>query len=583
MQLVIDGAPLDLLAGQKIQLTKENALFAFDNLKCERTTEITLPDTPTNNALLRAAKHAATRGEGMRTRYAAEMRDGLVVKRGDLYVTAYTGGAYKAVFVTGQLIGLQRLREAGNLPELVQFTDALDYPQQIPTPANQNANFWEVVYYKQDRSPLFPSMDAQVLAGAAAEAVGARIDWTGVSQLMRIVPDVAHGLSAQAVTIASTINDQTQPTSDPQTNYNAPSCSKAALFRTLDDDVNTRHLGVSLTYRVRMLAPKTDVRITFPDDFSDDLFLVQFDSGAQLFLGGYSFTTATYTQDESRRIIRKTGDPLAGRSVTIPRDSAFIICDCRDYLANITTQNVGWWFGYIGAGLSCSYHVHVADSTEEGATAGVLWAQDNLPDVSLVDLLKTFAAVSGRLLYYDNGTISFDACDVEAWPLVELRDVIKVDDIRRTFADYKRANIIEYDTAVNVPAWQKIRRVYFVDNEYLQAENVLQQIQFSEGAKTGGIYGDAFTNANAREDADKWGVALCMDAHTYMQRCALPANAGVERLCNESTAATITARLSLLEFEQITPKTALLCGGVRYVWTGATWEDGVAVFDAQKF
>ena len=80
MQLVCNGVALDLPEGAGLQFTQENPLFAFDNLKCERTTQFKLPATATNDRVLSVARVPAYSGEGMRRKFAAQLQAGAIVK-----------------------------------------------------------------------------------------------------------------------------------------------------------------------------------------------------------------------------------------------------------------------------------------------------------------------------------------------------------------------------------------------------------------------------------------------------------------------------------------------------------------------
>ena len=51
MQLLCNGVFVDLYENTKIQFTHYNPLFAFDSLKCERTTQFKLPTTKKNDSL----------------------------------------------------------------------------------------------------------------------------------------------------------------------------------------------------------------------------------------------------------------------------------------------------------------------------------------------------------------------------------------------------------------------------------------------------------------------------------------------------------------------------------------------------
>ena len=56
MQLLCNGVFVDLYENTKIQFTHDNPLFAFDSLKCERTTQFKLPTTKKNDSLFESCR-----------------------------------------------------------------------------------------------------------------------------------------------------------------------------------------------------------------------------------------------------------------------------------------------------------------------------------------------------------------------------------------------------------------------------------------------------------------------------------------------------------------------------------------------
>ena len=121
MQLLCNGVLLDLYDNAGLQFTHSNPLFAFDDLKCERTTNFKLPATPTNDRVFSLAKIPAYSGEGMRRKFTCKLQAGAVVRDGYLYVANFDGKDYNAVFVTGELVGLQRIKDLGKLSELKEY------------------------------------------------------------------------------------------------------------------------------------------------------------------------------------------------------------------------------------------------------------------------------------------------------------------------------------------------------------------------------------------------------------------------------------------------------------------------------
>lgn len=119
MLLLCNGVRLDLYKDFGLQLKHTNPLFAFDKLECERTTEFKLPTTPTNDRVLSLARIPAYNGTGMMVKFPAELQAGAIVMTGFMYVRQYDGKDYTAVLTVGDMVGLLRLKEAGNLPDLV--------------------------------------------------------------------------------------------------------------------------------------------------------------------------------------------------------------------------------------------------------------------------------------------------------------------------------------------------------------------------------------------------------------------------------------------------------------------------------
>lgn len=115
MQLVCNNNVLDLYENTNIQFKHTNPLFAFDKLECERTTQFKLPSTPTNDAVFGLSRLPAYAGTGMRRKFAAQLQAGTIVKDGYLYVSDYDGKDYTAILVTGDLVSLQAVKDAGNI------------------------------------------------------------------------------------------------------------------------------------------------------------------------------------------------------------------------------------------------------------------------------------------------------------------------------------------------------------------------------------------------------------------------------------------------------------------------------------
>lgn len=135
MRLLCNGRFLDLYDNASLQFTHTNPLFAFDKMECERTTQFKLPATPTNDSVFGLCRLPAYDGTGMQRKFSAQLQAGTVVKDGYLYVSEYDGKDYAAIFVTGDLIGLQAIKNAGNIGDYYSPNSTATYGVAATTPA----------------------------------------------------------------------------------------------------------------------------------------------------------------------------------------------------------------------------------------------------------------------------------------------------------------------------------------------------------------------------------------------------------------------------------------------------------------
>lgn len=137
VQFSIGGKLLELPSNFKLQFTKKNILFAFENIEVDRTTSFKVPATPNNMRIFNFSHDIHSSGLAMRERLDAELRVGIVSKRGYLYVGSYSAGQFECIFVTGELLGLQSIKELGSIAQYIPANLSVDLQGQVH---NANAN-----------------------------------------------------------------------------------------------------------------------------------------------------------------------------------------------------------------------------------------------------------------------------------------------------------------------------------------------------------------------------------------------------------------------------------------------------------
>lgn len=578
MQLLCNGVRLDLAKNAKFTFQKSNPLFAFDDLKCERTTEFSLPDTPTNNRVFAIAKDPALYGDGMRHRYPCEMQDGTVVKQGYLYVSSYDRKSYKAIFVTGELLELQRIRDLGKLRDIIVNSENVEYGGAAITPSAGLSTVWGNVDHMRKSGTIHPSSLLQILSERVTTQNNLRaVALPSVADGLRVIPAKVRSLMSEGMLFETTADPSKYSTGAmPGVVYDTHFVGRTGsgledFFQYSNEVTRDYSLGTGnpRSGYVILIRPKVDMVIKFPEDFPANVFAVSSVAAGQAdFLGGYSF-------DIVNGSIVRSGQPLAGREIGVNATSAFLLVDERDRTK--VDDYYGWYFS---RSLSLRFEVRAAkENAEDGE---IVRLQDNLPDVTYIELLKAIAAISGKALNYtDADGITFDDVDTATWSRVDItKRLLALGNVSRRFGDYAQENVIRFDSGEHVGI--HVTTSYHVDNDNIAAEKDLQTIPFSEGDMQFDAQGRelVFINADDGED-DKDTIAQSGTPSKLMQ-VTLEKNAGIQSLTSSSTSIDVRVKMSLAEYESLAAKTTILCQGILYVWTSARWSGGVADISLSK-
>lgn len=599
MQFNINGQYLELPADFSLQFKKTNILFAFDNAECERSTTFKIPATPQNDRIFALSRQVQNTGAGMRTRYDAELQGSGVTKRGYLYVSSADKSEYNAVFVTGELLGLQAIRSEGKIADILSGThDVVFFNEGIydVTPTS-TAYRWANVRHKSTNGKTYPSWRLDRIVNDALAEIGAV--WARPTMYVRAVVGepkllpsmpfaVSRGVSGMwaDVTQVYPYNQVTTIGADAGVEEIMTKENFGALYRRHYRDYDQSNKNITYGGGVQHFVAQQRIAISFAADFPSDVYIGTFD-GAGAYTGTFTFygdRSFGKSWDGTQSVTTRTGDPLAGRSVTIERGQSFCFIresDLLDYTAYTgdTTSAMQWAQGWQNVRTEATFEKMTIEGTGDIAEGFRLRLIDNLPDVSVVDLLKVIAALTGKVLYYtDASGVTFDDLQVSTWTAFDLSGkVLSVGDVTRAFGNYAQENVVEFASGEEVLGAEKLRVTYDIINANLETEKVLQNIPFSEGGSDG-----LYMYLRAGADVQTLADADAAKTNNNMLRVGLQKIAEIQTLCDASTAVTIKARLSLVEYESITPKTTLYYDGVRYVWTEAQWSKGVATFKLSK-
>jgi hypothetical protein len=609
----VDGYYLELSAGFSLQFQKKNILFAFDAIECERSLSFNIPATPTNNNIFKLAKWEAAYGIGMRRRYSAQMQASGVAKYGYLYVSEYDHDkqAYKAIFVTGELFGLLKIKEAGKLADLAAFDETTRYAiQAVPPLPGRATDAWNTVNYNEGGEFMHPSWLISHVVGQATTAAGfPAITLPAAAAGLRVIVGKPALLHPTGVTVSRDVDgnwvDVTQVYPYPRittAEITGGDGDLSALFPIVQYSAQYRRHWEDYDFQTQQPILRTVVyggnvehlqttqktKITFARDFPDDVYIGTFKDGGA-YTGGFTFYgDRSFGKEWSggQAVTQRAGDPLAGRTITLEAGTSFVfiresdLLDYTQYTGDITTIET-WEQGWKPIRSAFDVTGVTFEGDGDAQLGDTVRLKDNLPDISLVELLKAVAAATGTALNYtDADGLTFDTLDFDTWSVNELVDVLKIGSMTRTFSDYGQRNIMNYDSDPTVAEGARISIAYDIENDNIEAEKVLQTIPFSEGlAAYDGPVVVVATDAENENDT----LADADTTAEKMARVYIPTNAHVQALCDASTALTVQVRASFFEYEQIGAKRVFYFRGCKYVWTEAQYDGkGVVTLKLSK-
>lgn len=411
MQLLCNGTFLDLYENANVQFTHDNPLYAFDKIKCERTTQFKLPCTPTNDSVFSLARIPAYTGDGMRRKFDAQLQMSGIVQNGYLYISAFDGKDYEAIFVTGELVGLQQIAQLGKISEIMTYDEVVTLGVGSYSPQAKANDIWANVEYKKPKADLLiPSIGLKQLYNTIAEKYGLIVQaFPAELEGYRIIPKKAAGVDEmQHFICTKNPNGGDQPYDkevDIPGSFNLLQYDDR-IFEYEDVIYPVNILSKNQYFKIRKYKFKTNLTLTFPDDWDDRYYMYKFEDFDNSMQSDYFYGDRSFFLDVNSSFITRTGESLKGRSVTFAAGDAFAFV-CEDDFVNtsVTVEGKRYRdFGFVDMRDTDNFFTDFAikvSSAGELVAGNICRLQDNLPDCTFVELCKTMAAMLGKVLNYN--------------------------------------------------------------------------------------------------------------------------------------------------------------------------------------
>jgi len=562
----VDGVYLDIPKDFDLSFQKKNILFSFDDIELNRSQGFTLPHSKTNDAFFQFSFRPDFDGAVTRVTHFAEMFYSGGKEDGILSCISANDNGYECIFIFGELRNLKRIKEAGKISRYFDLTHSVVWGDETAAaPADYDESYYQLLAmlrYKTEAPEsawqhginVLPSVRLDRLIDMCCSSLSVGVDITFPDIHPRIILSNTLGLGAE-VTIGYKktvvgVSNLTEITLSPaidgaEVGDFTFQCFDVhyILFIPIFTKTTVRTKGIRFNRKMEVMfkAPTAISTNKYPLWFLDPGDVVSFDEGDFF----------TFISRDPNKIHYFDGKPYM----------------------------YGGGFAHSESG---TFGVRQLDNISYNMT---YYLKDNLPDVTLIDLLKTYAHIYNRLLFYDSEENKFSFFDGNFTNApISLDDrIIKRTDVKRTIGTFAQKNKVVCDSEDYVLDVNKYGFYYNISNETIEKEKTIINIPFSEG----NILSDGsvqyvklsdleYTGSEWKVVAKKPTIAIAGD-QPYMTRIRqLGAANNINEIFETSTTLNIKVQMYLFEFQKIKPKDVFLVGGIRYAYFSATWNKNIA-------
>lgn len=559
---------LDVSDPSGVSFKAQNQHFRFAEISLGRSTEFSVPATDHNRTMLDFGEDPAETGDMLRKVWPAQMVYDCDVVNGTIAVTGYSSEAFTCVFTIGNADWIDAVQNR-KLSECVSSWDKGVPWSQTGTPVDAN-------------DPALAAMDEAIIRYENSVHVAG---WQLVPsvRVKSYIEDILTNLSITHyididtdlwMVAGSMKGGLTDNVTLVQTSYDNFSVTQSQGYIDVADvtvEWATANVFGALVgggnFQGKAFLATQDVTMTFPSSLPPALYVIRWNKK----LSRCEVLGASSDNAFPR---------LIGSTVSVKKGQSFFFAS-KPLLE--APNNYGWETGDIVAGS-----VSVIVERDEDLTLGETWfIRNNQPDMTVFEFLKSVALATGTELTVDGMTgVTMGAGRYGASSDFKALDrVVAVEQVTRRVEswgnDTKTAAIVfNSDDYVT----DRIRSAYDVDNE--QQQGISDHVsKFSEGnvGDDGIVIEDVDASSNPPKfKAKRWTLAMATADSEWLQRIDTPDPVGYADLATNSTCTQLRCAMQLAEFFALQPSTVLLWRGCAYLWTDASWSDGVLSLTLQR-
>jgi hypothetical protein len=484
IQFRVNDTYLDLPTGFNLSLKYTNSCFAFDKMELNRSQEFSIPATQKNNKLFQFANNPSNNGDFIRRVYVAELYyDGGGVIRGELRIIKFdSGSGYNAIFTWGELTNLQKLREKGSIKDnwgddttSLQVDDALIISAYLATfpILFQTYPFRFIRYQNGAQNPLqtamnlSPTLSLKFLLDGTASRLGVNIDYGTFTDQCKAVGIILSGNKRDNEKKLFSISGNAKNGYTLTGDYSDYFESAGELAYKWQNSSSEKFVLFWKKQKVKVFVAKKDIVIKKANYVGGNLVTIVGDNELDWL----------YPKSDDLNAMAKMGSI----DLEIPRGKKFTFISMSDWGIYNNFIN-DWWVNDFDTNINVS-DIQIQFKNENDVEVDTDYPlYQNLPDVTIIDILKTYANLLHCGIDYnvETNTISFFDFNFNKANAKKLEGkVVSLKSIDRKFSDYAQVNEVAYKSEEYVVSKSKI--VYRIDNQTLPTTKTLYTIPFSDG------------------------------------------------------------------------------------------------------
>lgn len=603
INVLVEGKKLDLYP-INISFKRTNNAFSYGKLELSRTLNFKIPKTPLNLNVL-GASSIYTYGVEERRYLDAQMQGSGFVENGLLYINEVDND-YHCVFLFGDLFILKNVADVKKIASVLEPYDAiLSVPQQGKNANADNIAMYDFVKYQNNTFEtsgsyyryLMPSISVRGLFKCANEIFGEVFDLSVINDY-RIIQQNVNDAKRKDVILAKSSVNQFAPNQNLKLLLNTTS-NYECIFSS------TGQRGQYIRLNTKQYYAFSEVELTFPEEFPSNLFCVgdRSDYGTDGFVninvqfyGDYSFDTsvrAVSSLDEEG-LRATTGEPLAGRTITIPAYTIFSFYDINSF-HNTTNRagesdNLNHYRGFFNGDASPFDfefpEVKISVGAWEGNRAVCTTLVDSVPGISFIELLSAIAVIENKYITYDAELHKITIKSLDPINFVSIKNPISYS-LERTSITSSRNNYIREEPNGGVASPSDVN--YGINNETLSEEDTIFEVPFSLGNNiNGNIYIDdikiGINDVGLSTYALQTDVPLLAlsGLGNYLRYSPLSIDNILSNMYVQSTRINLTCEMSMFEYINVKETDFIVYKNQKWAWISSTWQKNKAKFVLQK-